>query len=93
MLCICVTGVEIGFQNLQDGSCVAVKGDRPGIPMDAQACWHNSTAHVQRFSHQEGRADDHDVIRLHHCHYAYVGVRGLYMGVCMSPGALVWVFG
>ena len=41
----------------------------------------------------EGRADDHDVIRWHHCLYAYVEVRGLYKGVYMSPRALVWVFG
>ena len=59
-----VTGVEIGFQNLQDGSCVAIKGDRPGMLMDAQVCRCDSAAHVQRFSHLEGRADNLDIIRM-----------------------------
>ena len=31
--------------------------------MDAQACWQDSTVHVQRFSHLKGRADDCDIIR------------------------------
>ena len=83
---IYVIGIEIGFWNLWDGSCVAVKGDRPRTPTDAQVCQHDSTVHVQRFSHLEGRTDNHDIIRWCHCHYAYVEVRGLYKGVCMSPG-------
>ena len=40
----------------------------------------------------EGRADNHDVLRWCHCLYAYIGLRGLYKGACMSLGALVWVF-
>ena len=63
ILGIYVTGIEIGFQNLQDGSCIAVKGDRLGMLMDAQGCWHDSTVHAQSFSHLKGRADDCDIIR------------------------------
>ena len=44
--------------------------------MDAQACQHDPTVHVQRFSHLKGRADDHDIIRWCHCLYAYVEVGG-----------------
>ena len=90
---IYVTGVEIGFWNLQDGLCIAVKGDRPRMPMDTQACWHNCTLHAQRFSHLQGRTDDCDIIKWYHHHYAYIEVRGLYKGAHMSPGAIVWVFG
>ena len=61
--------------------------------MDMQAFWHDSTAHAQRFSFLEGREDDCDIIRGHHCHYAYVEVRGLCKGACMSRGVLLWVFG
>ena len=35
---ICVTGIELRFQSLQDSLCVAVKYDRLGMLMDVQAC-------------------------------------------------------
>ena len=53
---IYVTGVEIGFQNLWDGSCVTVKDDRSGMLMDAQACQHDSTVHAQGFFPPEGES-------------------------------------
>ena len=37
--------------------------NEPGTLADAQVSWHDSTAHVQRFSHLKGEADDCDVIR------------------------------
>ena len=88
-----VTGVELRFQNLWDSLCVAVKDDRSRMLIDAQTCQHNSTVHVQRFSHLKGRADDCDVIGWHHCCYAYIKVGGLYKGAHMSLRALIWVFG
>ena len=33
------------------------------MPMDVHAGWHDSTVHVQGFSHLKREADDHDVIR------------------------------
>ena len=41
-----VTGIEIGMQNSHDGSCVADRGNRLGMPVDAQASQHDSTAHA-----------------------------------------------
>ena len=52
-VCICahtyVTGIELRFQNSRDSLCVAVKDDRSEMLTDAQACWHDSTAHAQGF--------------------------------------------
>ena len=42
------------------------------------------------FSHLREEADDHDIIRYHHCHSADVNEGGLYKEVHTSPGALVW---
>ena len=89
---IYVTGSEIRIQNWQDSSCMAVRDDRVGTPTDAQVVQHDSTGHVQGFSHLKEETDDCDVIRSCHCHYAYVKDKGLYKEVHTSLGALIWVF-
>ena len=42
---------------------MAVRDGRTGMPMDAKVGQHDSTAHVQGFSHSAGEADDCDIIR------------------------------
>ena len=90
VLHIYVTGSEIGLWHWWDGLCMVVRDDRLGMLMDVQACW---CAHVQRFFPPEGEADDHDIIRWHHCLYAYIGVGGYISehtwGSGLSSGFLV----
>ena len=40
--------------------------------MDVQAGWHDSTAHVQGFSHLKREADNCDIIRWHHCYFTNI---------------------
>ena len=61
--------------------------------MDVQAGWHDSTAHAQGFSHWKREADNCDVIRWCHCHYAYVEVGDYKRRAQTSLRALIWVFG
>ena len=46
-----------------DSLCMADVENRLGMLADVQACWHDSTVHVQSFSCPKGEADDHDIIR------------------------------
>ena len=63
-MCACVPQAwKMGQGIDEDGSCIAVRESRVGMPMDVQAGWHDSTAHVQGFSCLKREADDCDVIR------------------------------
>ena len=60
---------------------------------DALVSQHDSTVHVQGFSHQKRDADDHDVIKWHHCHYAYIEGWEYIRGCAHKLEAIIWVFG
>ena len=60
---------------------------------DAQAGWHDSTVHAQGFSHWKRGADNHDIIRWHHCHYAYVKGWSIKGECAWAFGSLIWVLG
>ena len=64
-----------------------------GMLTDVQVGWHDFTVHPQGFSHWKRRADDHDIIRWYHCHYAHVEGWEYKRRAHMSIGALIWVFG
>ena len=53
---------KLGSRIQRDGSCIAARVSRAGMPMDVQAGWHDSTAHAQGFSHLKREADDCDII-------------------------------
>ena len=80
-----VTGSEIRIWNWWDGSCVAVRDGRVGMPMDVQAGQHDSTVHAQGFSCLKSEADVHDIIRWCLCHYAYIEDWGLYKESTHKP--------
>ena len=88
-----VTGSGIGIWNLWDGSCVAVRYGRVGMLTDVQVCQHDSTAYAQGFCHLKREADDHDIIRWHHCCYAYIEGWELYKESMHEPWVLIWVIG
>ena len=69
-----VTGSGMWIQNWWDDSCVADRDGRTGIPTDAQAGQHDSTAHAQGFSHLRREADNCDIIRW--CHWCLTYVEG-----------------
>ena len=87
-----VTGSKNGMQNWRDGSCIAVRDGRAGMPTDAQVGQHSSTAHVQGFPALRGKQtimpslDDVSTMVL------MLRVGSYIRRVCMSLGTLIWVF-
>ena len=81
-----VTGSEIRIWNWWDGSCIAVRDSRMGMPMDVQAGWHDSTACICKvFPHLKREVDNRDISRWYHCHCTYVKGWELYKESAHEP--------